>query len=269
MIKFRFVFIAACTSLLLISCLDKTQETDAPSDTKKKEDPAYQYKDDSEEVEAYAKQIDDSTLLNEGNSLYYSRPDGQSLEVEFKSSLKNEILKIVEEYTKTSGGSILSNHFYYKNGKLYLSKEYFDKGFGETAYFVERVSYYDEKEEPIVTKERTARFEEALGEETFKLAEKSKCSDERAKRALSQKGEFETNFTGFVEDGPLRYLMVGENKENGYETAILVQYRTLFIQTLFQNQKAMIGTKLIVNFETIRESTGFSFQSLIDVREAS
>lgn len=273
MTNFRIIIIAACSSLVLMSCLNKTQETDSTVTPDKQQDTAGnapgEYAKDSEEVEAYVMAVEDSARLNEGNSLYYSKSDGQACEVIFKVDENNEVLKLTEQYTTVGGGSINSNHFYYKDGLLYVSKELFQQGTGDDATFAERVSYYEENGEPIVSKQRVAPFEEALEEERFVLIANYKCSDEKAKRALSQEGEFETNFRGFVDDGHLRYLMVGENKEDGFETAILIQQRTAYINYLYANQKLMMGTKLIVNFETINESSGFSFQSLISVVEGA
>ena len=57
--------------------------------------------------------------------------------------------------------------------------------------------------------------------------------------------------------------MVGENKEGGFETALLIQERTQFLLDLYMNQDENMGMKLKVNFETKNEASGYTYQALI------
>ena len=264
MTNLKSVFLIACSFPFLIACSEKPNEKDP---VKKQDTTSEIYQDDNEEFEAYITQIDDSATLNEGNSLYYSHSNKTSFEVTFKLNDENEILRMTEKYTVNESGSIMSNIFYYKDKTMYSSKEYFEEGLGDDAYFVERVTYYDKKSEPTLTKRRTAPFEDYLDQSSFEIAATQACSDEKALRAITQQGEFETNFRGFVEEGAELYLMVGENKESGYETAILVQRRTPFLMSLKQNQESNMGMKLQVSFQTMKDSGGYEFQALLGAIE--
>ncbi|NRA12967.1 MAG: hypothetical protein HRT57_13520 [Crocinitomicaceae bacterium] len=264
MINFKSIFLFACSFSILIACSDKPDEKEP---IKKKNTPSQVYQDDNEEFEEYITQIDDSATLNEGNSLYYTHSNGTSYEVTFKINNDDRILRMTEKYTLASTGSIMSSVFYYKDELLYATKEFFEEGVGEDAFFVERVSYYDKNSEPTLTKERTAPFEDYLDQSSFKLGNIHKCSDERAYRAITNQGEFMTTFKGFVENGPERYLMVGEDKKGGYESAILLQSRTPFLQYLFHNQDSNIGMKLDINFRTMRDPAGYEYQALLGAFE--
>ncbi|MFT6923246.1 MAG: hypothetical protein ACJA1C_002256 [Crocinitomicaceae bacterium] len=264
MTNFKLVFLLACSFLFLIACSEKPVEKEP---AKKKNTTTEAYQDDNEEFEKYISQIDDSTTLNIGNSLFYSHSDKTSYELAFKVNDDDQILRMTEKYTVTEGGSIMSNVFYYKDKRTYASKEYFEEGVGDEAHFVERVTYYDENSKPILTKKRTAPYEDYLDQSSFTLATTQSCSDERAFRALTQQDEFETNFRGFVDEGAERYIMVGENKQGGYETALLLQKRTPFLSSLYQNQESKIGMKLQVTFRTMKDPAGYEYQALLDAAE--
>ena len=100
--------------------------------------------------------IDNNDSLTHGKSLYYSKPDGSSTEVEFYMNGENEMLKMVEFYTQKTN-SIAKNIFYFKDGVKFASKELFEDGEGDNLVFVERLTYYGGDEKPIVTKQRSAR----------------------------------------------------------------------------------------------------------------
>jgi hypothetical protein len=264
MTNFKLVFLLACSFLFLIACSEKPVEKEP---VKKKNTTTETYQDDNEEFEKYIAQINDSVTLNIGNSLFYSHSDKTSYQLTFKVNDDDQILRMTEKYTVTKGGSIMTNVFYYKDKRTYASKEYFEEGVGDAAHFVERVTYYDENSEPILTKKRTAPYEDYLDQSSFALATTQNCSDERAFRALTRQNEFETNFRGFVDEGAERYIMVGENKVGGYETALLLQKRTPFLRSLYQNQESKIGMKLQVTFQTMKDPAGYEYQALLDAAE--
>jgi len=60
-------------------------------------------------------------------------------------------------------------------------------------------------------------------------------------------------------------LIVGENKENGYRSSLVVQQKGPTIQKLLQNEKGMVGTPLKVEFEKLTGDMGFEFQALLNV----
>ncbi len=223
------------------SCTDNTKKT--ASETNTAEDLSV-----SENYEAFISKIDANDSLGIANTLYYTNQKGDAVEVELLLNSKDEIVKLTEIMTSSHSNSIVSNEFYYKNGKLYVSKEFREQSKNDSLYFVEYRSYYDTSETILLTKKRTAKYEELLDQEPFTNTEKRPLSDDRAKRVINQKGEFETTFQGFVEVAEYLYIVVGENKKSGYSSSLVVQSYTPLIKELKANQSAMLGTPLEISF---------------------
>lgn len=250
-------------SLLLVGCQDDKDSVDAPADVEFSE---YVPSDIQLSYEAYATKVDADTTLRRGNSLYYSREDGATMEVFIHVNDKNETVKIEEIYSNKGSVSLCSNTFYFKNGKKYISKELFEVGDAASGHFVERISYYNEKEAPIETLERKAEFEDQLEFEEFKTAKKHDCSTERAFMVLNQEGEFATTFQGFISEEPYLYLIVGENEKSGFTSSLVVQYVDQTIQKLQTYEKEMIGKGIQVEFETLSGNQGYEYQILLSTR---
>lgn len=217
-----------------------------------------------ERAEAYVEKIDNAEL-SQGNSLYYTREDGASVEVFVYFDDANKVIKTEEKYTVKKEGSICTNLFYYKDNHLYVSKEFFEEGEGDASVFVERVSYYDKKGKAKATKSRKAPFEDQLYNSMFVVDKTKACSDDRAVQVLNQIGEYETNFQFFVNDEHLLYLVVGENKEDGYRSSLVVQQKGPVIQQLLANEKGNVGKPLKVDFVRTIGEFGFVFQALMNV----
>ena len=244
--KYMIKFIQASVIVLFFtigmsSCTDNTKKT--ASETNTAEDLSV-----SENYEAFISKIDANDSLGIANTLYYTNQKGDAVEVELLLNSKDEIVKLTEIMTSSHSNSIVSNEFYYKNGKLYVSKEFREQSKNDSLYFVEYRSYYDTSETILLTKKRTAQYEELLDQEPFTNTEKRPLSDDRAKRVINQKGEFETTFQGFVEVAEYLYIVVGENKKSGYSSSLVVQSYTPLIKELKANQSAMLGTPLEISF---------------------
>jgi hypothetical protein len=95
---------------------------------------------------------------------------------------------------------------------------------------------------------------------------KINCSSKNAEDALNQSGEFITTFQGFVETGKDLFLTVGENKKDGYVSALMVQAIDENIKKLQQTEILMIGKQLTVNFERMTDASGFQFQVLTGIK---
>lgn len=221
-----------------------------------------------EAAEAYITELDEKELTV-AKSLYYSRPDGATVEVEVYLNDSNQVIKMVELYTDDAESSIQTKKFYYKNKKKYATKEYFEDENESGKFFVERVTYYDENAKPKVTKKRIASFEDGLVDSMFELVDKKDCSDKRAFQVLNQEGEYVTTFQGFIMQESLTYLIVGENSKEGYASSLVVQFKNNTIIKLQQNEKGMIGTPLEVDFQSAKGDMGFDFQALLSVKIAS
>ncbi|MEJ6776497.1 MAG: hypothetical protein QNK85_04150 [Crocinitomicaceae bacterium] len=213
----------------------------------------------------YALYVDADTSLRKGNSLYYSREDGATMEVFISVDDEDETIKIEELYSNAGSASLCSNTFYFKNGKKNISRELFEEGNEVTGNFTERISYYDEKEIPIQTLERKAEYEDQLEFEQFSVVKKYNCSTKRALMVLNQEGEFASTFQGFISEGPYLYLIVGENEKTGFTSSLVVQYQDQTIQELKAYDKEMIGKGIQVEFETL-SSQGYEYQILKSIR---
>ncbi len=222
------------------------------------------------EGEAYLNSIDFNDSLYTANSLFYSRDvNGETEWVEVIMSLNdsNQIVKMKEQFVVAGSDAIFSNHFYFKDGQKYATKQFFIESEKDSSYFVELLSYYDENEEVLATKRRTAIYEDYLPQEQYMVTEKTPCSSDRAYDIINQKGKFETTFQGFVDMEGFKFLVVGENAKNGYSSALIVQQITPLIIELRNNESKMIGTPLTVNFQTIVDGTG-SQQILLGVNKS-
>ena len=224
----------------------------------------YVANEDEVAFEQLISDIDMNDSLATANSLFYTREDGSSMEVALFLDEKNEAVKMIEKFTTGSSQSVGSRTFYLKDGKKIASRETFESGEGANAHFIERVSYYDSEEKPIATKQRSAPYEEELELESYVVTEKSDCSMKRTLDVLNQEEEFATTFRGFVEEDPYLYIIVGEDDVKGYCSSLVVQYRTATIQKLQTHEKEMIGTPLIIEFETFSGEQGYEYQILLD-----
>ena len=145
-----------------------------------------------------------------------------------------------------------------------LHLEYFSKN----SNLLWKKNYYSKNEQPVATKQRIAPYENELEYEPFGLSELFDCSDAQAFRALNQEEEFETNFKGFATDGTASYLLVGENKPEGYISALLVKSYTPLINKLMSKEGIMRGVPIEVDFEKVRTTTG-TYQMLLGVRQVN
>ena len=219
------------------------------------------------EGEEYLNYVDFNDSLYEVNSLYYSRRvnnEEEWTEVIMSLDDSSRIMKMVEQIATAGTGAVFSNHFYFKEGKKYATKQFFMEALGDSTYFVELLSYYDKNEKVTATKRRTAHYEDHLDREEYVVTKNQDCSSDRAFRIVEQIGEFETTFQGFVEMGGFKFLIVGENKKDGFSSALIVQRTTPFIMELRNNESKLLGIPLAVNYQTIREGAG-SEQILISV----
>jgi len=257
--KILFGFIL-CLTTLLQSC-----GGEATTDENSTLDKNAEYVPNKEEIafEAKMAKIDANQNLSKGSSLFYSRADGASVEVEIFIDSTNKIVKMIERYTNSSSQSICSNIFYLENDKKFATRELFEYAAKDTLSFSERISYYDKQEKTIATKMRTAYYEDELDYESFKIVKKHDCSVKRAVDVINQTGEFVTTFRGFVKEDPYLYMIVGENDKNGYSSSLVVQMMTSTIKKLQMNELAMIGKPMKVDFQTLDDEQGFVYQILI------
>ncbi len=253
--SFKGTVFAIVVASLLMGCKSDAEHVD---------ELPVEYKESKEEVvfEDLMAAIDMNDTLSRGNSLFYTKPNGASIEVYIYVNEKGETVKMIESYIDAGSSSICSNTFYFKEGARFASVEKFEDGTGEDAHFVERVSFYDEQDNPIISKSRSALFEEELDFEEYKSIDVYDCSMERALSVLNQSGPFATTFQGFVKEEPFTYIIVGENNKEGYSSSLVVQNVDRTIQVLTENEAEMIGKAVIIEFETVGSAEGYEYQIL-------
>lgn len=217
------------------------------------------------EFEQLIEAIDTDESLRQGQSLFYSRDDGATEEVTVFVNDSNVTVKIYHEFTSPNAPSLSSNTYHFHEGVMIASKELFEEGTGEEGHFVERKTYYDSNEKPIVTKRRVAPYEDNLDFEQFTIAKKQALSYKKPLDILNQTGPFETTFQGYIEEKPYLYMIVGENKPGGYYSSLVVQLMTPLIKKMQTNEKEMIGTALNVDYETLNGAQGYVYQILMSV----
>jgi len=265
--KIPHLLVLISATLLWTACTSDSKPE--VNETKNEQDPIEMgVEDDGRggEYEDYMAIVDMSDSLIGANTLYYAKPGGESYQVYLKLDEESNIVRMNEQYTNAGSGSILNTYYYYRDGEKVATKEIYNEGQGDTEMFFERVSYYNEKEKPIISKIRSAQYEEYLEEETFNIIDPLDCSDERAKRALMRGGEFATNFVGVIKQEKINYIIVGEGKEDGFRTSLLVQQFTPLIIQMLSNPDAFKGKPMDIEFEELPDGQGFTFQSLIDIK---
>lgn len=257
--KILFASQVALLCLIAVSCGSGTEKTEQAKDKKETGTP-----DDGRgsEYEAFMARIDASDSLTVANTLFYTKEDGSSYQIYVLLDDSSSIVRMEEKYTGNSSGTVLTNYYYFKDDKKYATKEVFISRLEANEMFVERVTYY-KNEKPIISKSRTAKFEEYLESEPYQLVDPVDCPTQRAERALKREGEFATNFVSTVSEDPLVYIIVGEGKEDGYVSALLVQQFSPAVMKLINNESAMKGTPLDVQFQEVHESSGYTFQALL------
>jgi hypothetical protein len=203
------------------------------------------------EIEAQMAAIDDAiendSLVENSSLLYYKEVADIEVYV-YADPATEEAQKILESFTVAEGGSKQEIAYYMKGGKTIATRETILVPIADSMQYMERVSYYDDKEEVIISKQRTAYFEEELEYAQFMVGKKTKCSMDRAIRVLKQEGEFATHFQSFIDTQDGLYMMVGENKPDGYRATLLVNSFGGATDKLFKNPAAYKGKLLSLVF---------------------
>lgn len=247
--------------VLLVACNSKPESNDESKEIKTP--VVVKLKDEAEmderviEIDAI---VDDADMI--ASSLYFSKGEtGESIQVDGYMNKDNLILRLEEIFSEGTGKSSGKRIFYLNNGIPFVSRERYDEVKGNTAEFVDRISYYNEKGEVIKTKERRNGYEEDVDKMKFTPVALHGITMDRAMRALNQEKEFATSFQGFIDQDVFSYLSVGENNPNGFRSALRCDYKDQLIKVLRSNVQGYIGEPLRVNFQKhTDESSGMQFQ---------
>jgi hypothetical protein len=197
------------------------------------------------------------------NSLAYTGPNDSRVEVFAYLDVNNAIVKIEEGFFDKKSNNIGTKFFYLENGKKYMTRELFVGNEKFNGDFVERQSFYGQNGEVLYTKTRQTLYEENIDRADFASNEKYDCKMDRAMQVLNQEGPFSTTFQGFLEDGPLTYIVVGGDGKEGYISALAVQFFDDQLGILKNAKKELIGTPLKVDFEKMINNQNFEYQVLL------
>lgn len=209
------------------------------------------------------KEIDNKIAISDAvaNSLYYSKETGESEKLVAYLSQDNRILKVEETFSGKPGEDLGSVTYYLNQTKPLVTIEKFeDRKNPNEIKFVERVSYYNDKGEVTHTKEKRVNYEEELIGLEYQTVDLVSVSTDKIFEILNQKGEYQTTFQGLVETETANYLIVGEPKENGYTSALKIEFVDNFIKEIYKSPKQYLNKKLRVTFQVSRMQGNFEYQ---------
>jgi hypothetical protein len=97
----------------------------------------------------------------------------------------------------------------------------------------------------------------------YTSAEKKKFSVLNAMEILNQKGPYATRLQGFMEAAAKEFIIVGTKN---YNSAIAYNPENKIIKELKNKGESAQQTLLKVNFTEVKESNGFTYQGLLDIK---
>lgn len=252
MMKFAFFF---CL-LFLVSCSGseepKTDEKDSKS-----------VSNESLDSEMLAIDAEIEIKGQMATSMRYTKENGAYVVVNAHLNEAGKIVKIEEDFHDGGDQNYGKKYYYFKDEKMFASKEFFSDMKAKPAKFVDRITYYDKNEKAINSIEKRVDYEEDLEFANYVSCPTQAISFKRAKQVLDQEGEYKTTFQGFVRVQALNYMVLGSSDPNGFTTTVRVDYDDQFITTLLKNQKQFLNQELFINFKNVIDETGFQYQSYI------
>lgn len=234
--------------ITLFACQDSSETVIDANDTNSSPN-VYQPDQRALAIDQWMEKVDHLMELRIYSTLEYMNGDHELYQVEaYKDTMDTNFVKLVEFTTSKLTGTLQSTSFYYQDGKKVATRELKEEGSEADLHFVERITYYGDQEESLVTKQRTAEYEEQLEDAAFEVGKAVEVSETKAVRALEQTGEFAPLFEGFVEGEGDLYIVVGENKPNGYTSALLVQSLNGLIGRMYKDPENFKGKELSIAF---------------------
>ena len=210
--------------------------------------------------------IDSNQQLKMITGLSFNNEAGETVQSIGYLDMKDQEVKIEESFSDPKTGNYGTNYYYIEGGKKFATKQILYDNTRKPTVFIERVSFYNDNQEVIFTKEREAEYEELLSQSGFKPAVLFDCKIDRAMRALNEEGEFETTFQGFIQYENLDYILVGANTKTGYVSSLAVILPNELINMLKSDERKYIGTPLEVQFQKDVGGSGMTYQALVDIR---
>lgn len=249
-----------CSIVVLYSCT-----SNSPSNTQKRVNNS-KPSSMEQEYDRIIATIENNPDLTVMKSLAFNNNAGSTVQaIVYFDQFGNEV-KMEEFYSDVATGNYGTSTFYFQQGRLFASKEVYHDEQRKKPTFVERVSYYDSIPKVKLSKERTTFYEEDLSNLQFQPIKPVACSFDRAMRALNEEGEFETTFQGFITNGDMDYILVGENSANGFVSSLSLTFKDPVIEKLKTNERKYIGTPLEVEFQEAEDVSGMNYQLLTTIK---
>jgi len=195
-------------------------------------------------------------------SLNYANDYGINKKVSGFGNQNGDIIKLQQETTYPSGQAETISYYFGPNGMICANRHFVH--FAEkTSFCMDTKSYFDKDGKVIYTCKRQSDNEENLLQVPFKSATKRKFSFLNAMEILNQKGLYATRLQGFMEAASHQFIIVGTKYFN---SAIAYEPNNKIINALKNKGENAEQTLLKVNFTEVRESNGFTYQGLLDLK---
>jgi len=237
---FLFIFLLSCEEEKPKS--NQNDHNKSKSDQFSKEDSIKAYKD---LINEYDYRINEGFLI-EANSLTYSNEDVEKdVTLYLDPQNNNTKLKMVFTTKKIDLSKTEIFSFYFLNKKNICSKKVTKELRNQQYHVTEKISYYDSSG-VFLCRQRVA-LEEELENTDFKFISNETHSMREAEEIIGQIGKYETNFKNIMKYEKDYYLIVGENKKNGFHAVLNVSNPDKKFLKL--DNKKNVGKKLIVQFD--------------------
>ena len=195
-------------------------------------------------------------------SLNYSNDSGISKKVSGFGNKNGDIIKLQEEIIYTNGQTETISFYFGPNGMICALRHYVrftNKG----SFCMDTKSYFDKNGKVIYTCKRQSNNEENLLQLPFKSTIKKKFSYLNAMEILNQKGQYETRLQGFMDAAAQQFIIVGTQY---YNSVIAYEPNNKIIKELKNKGESAKQTLLKVNFTEVKETNGFTYQGLLDIK---
>lgn len=260
----RWIFwIVPFVAMTMFACGDEETIENNDLTREKTEVPIY---DGQADLDVKIAERDDMSKWTPVNSLIYTHTNGSTDEASAFLNEKEEIVKLIHRYMNSKTQEYGTSVFYVENGKKIATiQTYYDSKRKEPV-FVEIYTVYDKNEKPVFAKQREAEFEVDVETASYKPVDAKDLSMKKALQIMKQQGPFVTTFQGFASNGEMDFVIVGENKEEGYTSSVAVQHREGDIMKLYSDERGYVGTPLELNFERMIDERDFEFQVLLSLK---
>lgn len=260
----NYLVLLPLLSLLFYACSDSNATAETTSGKEKSTPAVYTVSDKDLSIDEYIAKVDsDSTPKLIRRSLDFNNDEYYSIYVEsWSDTTDTKDMKIIEVFAKKTTSSEQKISYYMRDDKLVATKEMVESQEMDKIYFIERITYYDENEEPTGAKFRKAEYQEDLDTMKFKGAEVKKLSMERAYQVMNQEGAFQAKFVQFFDPGGELWIIVGNPEEGGFRSALLLNDLEGDLQSMIKTPDYYVGRPMALNFQIMRDH-GTSYQLLI------